>query len=56
MGCIISSYFIRSPRGYSQNIVIILLVFPAVRKSLRDYLRIYSGKYLLIKINFTLKI
>ena len=27
----------------SQNIVIILLVFPAVRMSLRDYLRIYSG-------------
>ena len=41
---------IRSPKGSSQNIVIILLVFPAVRRSLRDYLRIYSGKYLLIKI------
>ena len=47
---------IRSSRGSSQNIVIILLVFPAVRMSLRDYLRIYSGKYLSIKINFTLKI
>ena len=47
---------IRFPRGSSQNIVIILLVFPAVRKSLRDYLRIYSGKYLLMKIYFTLKI
>ena len=31
---------IRSPRGSSQNIVIILLVFPAVRMSLRDYHRI----------------
>jgi hypothetical protein len=45
-----------SSRGSSQNIVIILLVFPAVWMSLRDYLRIYSGKYLLIKINFTSKI
>ena len=43
---------IRSPRGSSQNIVIILLVFPAVRMSLRDYLRIYSGKNSLIKNNF----
>ena len=44
---------IKSPRGCSQNIVILLLVVPAVRVSLRDYLRIYSGKYLLIKIHFT---
>jgi hypothetical protein len=47
---------IRSPKGSSQNIVIILLVFPAVRRSLKDYLRIYSGKYLLIKIDFISKI
>jgi hypothetical protein len=40
---------IRSSRGSSQNIVIILLVFPAVRMSLRDYLRIYSGKVFINK-------
>ena len=39
---------IRSPRGSSQNIVIILLVFPAVRMSLRDYLRIYRGKVFML--------
>ena len=39
---------IRSPRGSSQNIVIILLVFPAVQMSLRDYLRIYSGKVFML--------
>jgi hypothetical protein len=39
---------IRSLRGSSQNIVIILLVFPAVRMSLRDYFRIYSGKVFML--------
>jgi hypothetical protein len=39
---------IRSPRGSSQNIVILLLVFPAVRMSLMDYLRIYSGKVFML--------
>ena len=39
---------IRSPRGSSQNIVIILLVFPAVRMSIRDHLRIYSGKVFML--------
>ena len=47
MGCI---------RGSSHNIVIILLVYPAVWMSLMDYLRIYSSKCLLIKINFTSQI
>jgi hypothetical protein len=42
---------IRSSRGSSLNtfcIVIILLVFPAVWMSLRDYLRIYSGKVFML--------
>ena len=39
---------IRSLRGSSQNIVIILLVFPTVRMSLRDYFRIYSGKVFML--------
>jgi hypothetical protein len=47
MGCIMGT-LIRSPRRSSQNIVIILLVFPAVRMSLRDYLRIYSGKVFML--------
>ena len=47
-GFVLWEALIRSPRGSSQNIVIILLVFPAVRMSLRDYLRIYSGKVLML--------
>jgi hypothetical protein len=37
-----------SSRGSPQNIVIILLVFPAVRMSLSDYLRIYSGNVFML--------
>jgi hypothetical protein len=46
----------RSPRGSSQNIVILLLVFPAVRMSLRDYLRIYSGKVFMLIFGSNCKI
>ena len=43
---------IRPPRGSSQNIVIILLVFPTVRVSLREYLKIYSGKVFILRYSW----